>query len=57
MSRLEALRDAGVSIWLDTLWRALLETGAVRATRRRSGKKPPTSGMPEEGLEPPTRGL
>jgi transaldolase len=35
MSRLEALRDAGVSIWLDTLWRELLETGAVRATRRR----------------------
>ena len=26
--RLQALRDAGVSIWLDTLSRELLETGA-----------------------------
>ena len=28
MNRLQALRDAGVSIWLDTLSRELLETGA-----------------------------
>ena len=29
MSRLEALHDAGVSIWLDTLSRELLESGAL----------------------------
>ncbi len=28
MNRLQALRDAGVSIWLDTLSRELLESGA-----------------------------
>jgi len=31
MSRLEQLRDAGVSIWLDTLSRELLESGAFAA--------------------------
>ena len=31
MSRLQALQDAGVSIWLDTLSRDLLETGAFAA--------------------------
>ena len=31
MNRLEQLHDAGVSIWLDTLSRELLDSGDVRA--------------------------
>ena len=31
MNRLQRLHDAGVSIWLDTLSRELLETGAFAA--------------------------
>src|SRR4051794_33766731 len=31
MNRLQALHDAGVAIWLDTLSRELLETGAFAA--------------------------
>ena len=31
MNRLQDLHDAGVSIWLDTLSRELLETGAFAA--------------------------
>ena len=35
MNRLEQLQDAGVSIWLDTLSRELLDSGALRAADRR----------------------
>ena len=35
MNRLQALHDAGVSIWLDTLSRELLDSGALRRADRR----------------------
>ena len=35
MNRLQALHDAGVSIWLDTLSRDLLDSGDVRRADRR----------------------
>ena len=35
MNRLERLHDAGVSIWLDTLSRELLDSGAFGGVDRR----------------------
>jgi transaldolase len=43
MNRLEQLRDAGVSIWLDTLSRELLDSGAFAAMIAESGVTGATS--------------
>ncbi len=65
MNRLSQLREAGVSIWLDTLSRPLLETGefarlgvsrlspARRRTRRFSPKRSPAPTATTVSCAPP----